>query len=284
LPCGNPQVRGDPALAPGDPAYVAARDQAHVLPRFPESWHWPVSANPRRSYTLLNREAPEYVRFINPSDYRVVRDSCGACHIEIIEAAERSIMSTGAMLWGGGAYNNGILPFKNYLLGEAYTREGQPARISSPLGGRYPGERARGVLAALYPLADLARSCPPATSSGCSSAAAANRQRLLGDGLPNSTGSIPALESRAGPNIRHRIAARHRPSCLESRCSTSPRQRLNDPYMCSWQPRPPGDYRHSGVSAATSVYANDPSRAQPDLCPIWPRTARPRRSTRPSAT
>ena len=69
----------------------------------PESWHWPISANPRRSYTLLNREAPEFVRFINPSDYRAVRDSCGACHIEIIEAAERSIMATGAMLWGGGS-------------------------------------------------------------------------------------------------------------------------------------------------------------------------------------
>ena len=32
-------------------------------------------------------------------------------------------MATGAMLWGGAAYNNGILPFKNYILGEAYTRE-----------------------------------------------------------------------------------------------------------------------------------------------------------------
>ena len=29
-------------------------------------------------------------------------------------------MSTGAMLWGGAAYNNGILPFKRYVLGESY--------------------------------------------------------------------------------------------------------------------------------------------------------------------
>ena len=41
-------------------------------------------------------------------------------------------MSTGAMLWGGAAYNNGILPFKNYIVGEAYTRDGQPAVIKSP--------------------------------------------------------------------------------------------------------------------------------------------------------
>ena len=37
-------------------------------------------------------------------------------------------MATSAMLWGGAAYNNGILPYKRYILGEAYTRDGQPAR------------------------------------------------------------------------------------------------------------------------------------------------------------
>jgi hypothetical protein len=57
------------------------------------------------------------------------REACGACHIETIEAAERSLMSTGAMFWGGGAYNNGILPFKTPVFGEAYTRNGEPAKI-----------------------------------------------------------------------------------------------------------------------------------------------------------
>jgi hypothetical protein len=37
------------------------------------------------------------------------------------------MMSTGAMLWGGAAYNNGIVPYKNYVFGEAYTRTGKPA-------------------------------------------------------------------------------------------------------------------------------------------------------------
>ena len=111
-------------LKPDEPAYAAVRDAAHVRPRDAKAWSYPSSANPQRSYTLLNREAPEFIRFVNPSDYRVARQSCGACHIEIIEAAERSLMSTGAMLWGGAAYNNGVLPYKSYLLGEAYTREG----------------------------------------------------------------------------------------------------------------------------------------------------------------
>ena len=71
---GNASVRGDPALPQDAPAYVAARDKAHVLPKYPKAWHWPSSANPKRSYSLLNRESPEFVRFVNPSDYRIVRD------------------------------------------------------------------------------------------------------------------------------------------------------------------------------------------------------------------
>ena len=35
-------------------------------------------------------------------------------------------MSTGAMLWGGASYNNGILPTSSsYILGEAYDRDGE---------------------------------------------------------------------------------------------------------------------------------------------------------------
>jgi hypothetical protein len=50
----------------------------------------------------------------------------------VIEAAERSLMATGAMLWGGAAYNNGIVPFKNYIFGEAYTRTASRRRSSRP--------------------------------------------------------------------------------------------------------------------------------------------------------
>ena len=114
-----------PGSTATDPAYVAARDAAHVLPRYPDAWHFPSSANPEHSYTLLNREAPEFVRFVNPGDYRVAREACGACHLPTIQAAERSLMSTSAMLWGGAAYNNGILPFKRYLLGEVVYRQGR---------------------------------------------------------------------------------------------------------------------------------------------------------------
>ena len=106
-------------------------EQAHVLPRYPHTWHYPSSANPERSYTLLNREAPEFTRFVNPSDLRIAHEACGACHMPIIEAAKRSIMATSAMLWGGASYNNGILPYKRYILGEGYERDGEAAIIKA---------------------------------------------------------------------------------------------------------------------------------------------------------
>ena len=124
-------------LAPTSPEYARIRDRGHVLPRYPKTWRYPSSANPKASYTILNKESPEFVRFVNPSDYRVARLACGACHMELIEKAERSLMATGAMFFGGASYNNGILPFKNYVLGEAYTAQGEPARLLSP--GSPPG-------------------------------------------------------------------------------------------------------------------------------------------------
>src|SRR5712675_1168554 len=51
--------------------YKRLRDLAHVVPRYPEEWGYPRSAKPQRSYTLLNRESPEFIRFMNPADYRV---------------------------------------------------------------------------------------------------------------------------------------------------------------------------------------------------------------------
>ncbi len=135
-----------------DEPYREAMERAHVQPLYPEAWHYPHSANPERSYTLLNKESPEFVRFVNPSDYRVARESCGACHLSIIQAAERSLMATGAMFWGGAAYNNGILPYKNYILGEAYTRDGEAASLKSPGEVKPWMTLERGILPQLFPM------------------------------------------------------------------------------------------------------------------------------------
>ncbi|HEV2867137.1 MAG TPA: hypothetical protein VGX37_11555 [Allosphingosinicella sp.] len=256
---GNPGVTGDPNLPHDAPAYVAARDNAHVLPRYPGAWHYPVSANPRRSYTLLNIEAPEFVRFVNPSDYRAARDSCGACHIEIIEAAERSIMSTGAMLWGGAAYNNGIVPFKNYLFGEAYTRSGEPARIQSPIGGQITQEqRARGVLAELYPLPTW-HVVPPGDIFRVFERGGRNIGTQFAEvGLPNPTGSIQRLEEPGRPDLRQSNRGPGTGLRVSIPILNVHKTRLNDPF--SWfmgTNDQPGDYRHSGCAGCHVVYAND---------------------------
>jgi hypothetical protein len=257
---GNPAIRRPEGAEQGGSAWLLAQNQAHVLPRYPASWHFPSSANPQRSYTLLNVESPEFVRFTNPSDYRVARDSCGACHIEIIEAAERSIMSSGAMLFGGAAYNNGILPFKNYILGEAYTRSGEPARISSPLGpgGLTAEERARGVLATLYPMPTW-QVIPPGDVFRVFERGGRNIGTQFPEiGLPNPTGSIQRLEEPGRPDLRQSNRGPGTGIRVAIPVLNIHKTRLNDPYMWFMGTNDqPGDYRHSGCSGCHVVYAND---------------------------
>ena len=128
---GSANVRwigaNDRDMQRSDQKYAEARDAAHVLPKYPSAWHFPSSANPERTYALLNKEANEFIRFVNPGDYRAADAACGACHSRTIHDAKRSLMATATMFWGGAAYNNGLLPFKNYILGESYTKEGVAA-------------------------------------------------------------------------------------------------------------------------------------------------------------
>ena len=257
---GNPRITRPAGSEQGGSAYLLAQNRAHVLPRFPGAWHFPSSANPQRSYTLLNREAPEFVRFTNPSDYRVARDACGACHIEIIEAAERSIMSSGAMLMGGAAYNNGILPYKNYIVGEAYTREGEPALIRSPAGpgGLTAEQRARGVLAELYPLPTW-HVIPPGDVFRVFERGGRNIGTQFPEiGLPNIAGNIQRLEEPGRPDLRQSNRGPGTGIRVAIPVLNIHKTRLNDPYM--WfmgTNEQPGDYRHSGCSGCHVVYAND---------------------------
>ena len=65
---GNARVARPAGTDVKDPAYQAALGDAHVLPRYPLAWKYPSSANPPSSYTLLNRESAEFIRFVNPGD------------------------------------------------------------------------------------------------------------------------------------------------------------------------------------------------------------------------
>uniref|UniRef100_UPI003F70819C hypothetical protein n=1 Tax=Polymorphobacter sp. TaxID=1909290 RepID=UPI003F70819C len=287
---GDTQVVAPAALARTDPAYRKLMSDAHVLPRYPEVWHWPSSANPKRSYTLLNKEAPAFVKFVNPSDYRVAREACGACHLETIESAERSLMATGAMLFGGAAYNNGIAPYKNYIFGEAYTREGGPkllehgtmghepaghgavkdahglpseaGAIFSPLVGSKTGltaaERARGALPFMVPLPAW-QVLPPADIFRVFERGGRNINPIFPEiGLPNSLGQIQRLEEPGRPDIRQSNRGAGTGLRIAVPVINIHKTRLNDPFTWFMGTNDqPGDYRTSGCGACHSVYAND---------------------------
>jgi len=258
---GNAAVSVAAGLRPNDRDYVAARDSAHVLPRYPESWHFPHSANPKQSFSLLNKEAPEYVRFVNPSDYRAARESCGACHLETIHAAERSMMATGVMLWGGGSYNNGILPYKNYVLGESYTREGEPARLLSPgnpIGTVTPQQAARGALPMLNPLPTW-EVVPPGDNFRVFERGGRNIVTQFPEiGLPNSLGAIQRIEEPGRPDIRQSNRGLGTGLRVAIPVLNIHKTRLNDPFTWFMGTNDqPGDYRTSGCGACHIPYAND---------------------------
>jgi hypothetical protein len=246
-----------PVLRNPDPAYLRAMNEAHVLPQHPEEWNWPVSAKPERTYALLNHESQEFIRFLNPSDYRVDRQACGACHLPEIQENEHSLMSTGAMLWGGAAYNNGILPEKHYVTGESYTADGKAATLMNPV----PTDsimRKKGILDSLSPL-------PPweVTPARDIFRVFERGGRIIGSqfpdiGNPNSSGEIQKLDEPGRPDTH----ASNRETGTGGRIAVPliniTKTRLNDPNMWFLGTNDqPGDYRSSGCAGCHVIYSND---------------------------
>ncbi len=254
---GDAKVAKPQGAEPTDAAYRTAAEAAHVLPRYPKAWNYPSSAHPERTYTLLNREAPEFVRFINPADYRVVDQACGACHRTIIQATQRSLMSTSAMLWGGASYNNGILPFKRYLLGESYTGQSEPGAVVNPV----PPDSAmtdQGILAKLFPL--------PAWETvpvGDIFRVFERGGRVINTqfpeiGLPNDSGELQKLEEPGRPDTRQSIRGSGTGLRIAVPVINITKTRLNDPHMWFLGTNDqPGDYRSSGCGGCHVIYAND---------------------------
>jgi hypothetical protein len=266
--------------------YRAALDAAHVQPLYPENWHYPKSASPKVSYTLLNLESPEFVRFMNPSDYRVAREACGACHLSQIHAAERSIMATGAMLWGGASYNNGILPFKQYVLGEYYVAKkcdrpkadaGDAEAIAAcaeaqesqgelmSMGAILKATSApddhmkkKGVLEKLAPLPAW-EVLPPSDVFRVFERGGRNINSTFPEtGLPNSLGQIQRLEEPGRPDIKQSNRGPGTGARIVVPVINIHKTRLNDPFMWFLGTNDnPGDHRSSGCSSCHVVYAND---------------------------
>jgi hypothetical protein len=256
---GNSGVSAGGA-APGSDAYVAARDEAHVQPENPERWvnakGQPSSANPVRSYTLLNDESPEFIQFFNPGDLRVADQTCGAegCHPKEVLKVRKSIMTTSAMLWGGAAYNNGIVSVKNYILGESYSRDGEPQKINT-VPPPTPAELARGVLPFLVPLPRWNIMQPPDSVRAFERGGFIDRSAVSEVANPNLG---PFLDPPGRPD--NKLSSRG----LGTEIRTSAgvlninKMRLNDPVLSFLGTNDhPGDFRSSGCTACHVPYAND---------------------------
>ena len=221
---------------------------AHIQPRYPEMWS--TSANPVRSYALLNHESPEFVRFANPGDLRVAHIACGQCHANEVLQLRKSIMTHGCMLWGAAIYNNGGSPEKWSRYGESYSMRGNPQRLQTvPAPSPYEIDR-KGVLPFLDPLPRFEASQP------------GNILRIFerGGRFRPEIGIPERLEEPGRP--RERLSTRG----LGTENRTDPvfiglqKTRLLDPTLNFLGTNDhPGDYRSSGCSACHVVYANDRS-------------------------
>ncbi len=254
---GNAATKVPAGSTRHEPAFVAAMRQAHVLPRDEKAWRWPSSATPERTYTKLNRESPEFIRFMNPGDLRVAREACGACHLPIVQASERSLMATSAMLWGGASYNNGILPYKRYILGEAYTREGEGANLANPVKVD-PFLVSKGILPFLTVLPAWEVTPPADVFRVFERGGRVVSSQFPEVGLPNLAGQLQKLEEPGRPDLKQSNRGPGTGNRIAVPVLNLAKTRLNDPHLWFQGTNDqPGDYRASGCSACHSVYAND---------------------------
>ena len=124
------------------------KDDAHVKPRFPEVFA--TAANPSNTYTILNRENHQFIRFMNPSDLRVAPEICGRCHAPIVNSVQKGSMMNSAQVYSTALYNNGTVTVKDAVFAENYTPRGAPQIIKTLPAPTAEDTRTKGILPILY--------------------------------------------------------------------------------------------------------------------------------------
>ena len=232
-----------------------------MLPRYPETLALSEQRQPEAAATRCSTGEPGVRPLRQPERLpRRARSPAAPAICRLIQAAERSLMATGAMLWGGAAYNNGILPFKNYLLGEAYTRDGEPARASrAPVKVDRGDEGARACCRGTLSAAGLGdgaagRHLPRVRARRAQHHHASSRRSAC----PTPPASSSGWRSRAGPTSASRTAARAPACASRSRCSTSTRRASTTRSPGSWAPTTSRATTAPRAAARCHVvYAND---------------------------
>ena len=235
----------------GGCATATTKHEAHVHPRFPDAWS--SSANPVRSYALLNHESPEFIQFVNPGDLRVAHLGCGTsgCHPKEVNRNRHSMMTHGCMLWGAALYNNGAIPHKRSRYGESYSMNGAPQRLLTVPPPSEEEIAAKGVVPFLDPLPRFEITQP------------GNILRIFErGGLFRTEIGIPNPKEEPGRPFLSRLSTRG----LGTENRTDPvfiglqKTRLLDPTLNFLGTNDhPGDFRSSGCTACHMVYANDRS-------------------------
>jgi hypothetical protein len=245
---GDATISISSATAASSPAYIGAKQRAHVQPK--NSAFRNRSAIPERVFTDWLKESYEYIKFVNPGDLRVAPETCGSasCHASETRTVSTSMMTHSGMLWGAALYNNGGYPKKNTHFGESYNRDGQPQSIKTSPPPTPEETRTKGVLPQLDPLNRWETSQP------------GNVLRVFERG-GRKKGEIgnPALEENPG-KPEDKLSERG----FGTELRTDPvflglqKTRLLDPVMSLPGTNDhPGDYRSSGCSSCHVIYAND---------------------------
>lgn len=230
----------------GGNGVAKTKEEGHPKPLHPESW--PSSANPESSFTLLNRESREWIRFVNPSDLRTADLACGRCHSEIVRTVRKSAMVNSAQVYSTALYNNATIPFKDALFIESYTPFGEPQAIRTIPPPTADETRLKGILPILFPLPRLNIGQPglifrPFERGGGPKSELGNPNGQDVSGQPDETLSNRGFGTQAAVD----------PVILGAQ-----KVRLNDPVMSFMGTNDsPGDYRQSGCASCHVVYAND---------------------------
>lgn len=235
----------------GNPA-ATTQASAHVQPKFPGEWGCKngecSSRNPERTNTLLAKESPEFVRFMNPGDFRVLKQTCGECHSDENRNVTRSMMAHGSMLWSAALYNNGGFPLKDARFGESYDENGYPQALIADPHPSYEDQVLKGHLAFLNPIPRWEISQP----GNILRVFERGGKRRLEVGLPD-------REEEGGKPDKGLS-----PRGLGTNNRTDPvylglqKTRLLDPTLNFLGTNDhPGDYRSAGCTSCHVIYAND---------------------------
>ncbi len=233
----------------GDANETRDKEKAHVQPRNPKLWK--STANPEQLNAAWLKESDEFIRFINPGDFRAADISCGKCHEREVMWMKKSMMTHGGMLWGAALYNNGAFPMKDARFGESYGKDGQIQAVFTNPGPTVDETLLKGILPYLMPIPRWEIMQP------------GNVLRVFergGEikGLPSDIGSPNPLDLPGKPEVK--LSDRG----YGTKLSTDPvflglqKTRLLDPLLSFPGTNDnPGDFRQSGCTACHVIYAND---------------------------